>query len=86
VFPLLVCLHEVVGSPGIGAADNQKLPCGYWELNPSLLEGQPVLITAEPTLQPLIHLLGYSFFLFFFFFNFWFLVFGFSRQGFSVQP
>jgi hypothetical protein len=27
---------------------------GCWELNPGLLEGQPVLFTAEPFLQPLV--------------------------------
>jgi len=29
-------------------------PCGYWELNSGPLEEQPVLLTAEPPLQPLI--------------------------------
>ena len=27
-------------------------PCGCWKLNPGPLEGQPVLLTAEPSLQP----------------------------------
>lgn len=26
-----------------------ELPCGCWELNPGTLEGQPVLVTAEPS-------------------------------------
>ena len=30
-----------------------KLPCGCWELNPGPLEEQPVLLTTEPSLQPL---------------------------------
>lgn len=25
---------------------------GYWELNPSLIEEQPVLLPIEPSLQP----------------------------------
>ncbi|EDL22931.1 mCG147783 [Mus musculus] len=33
--------------------NNWGLPCGCWELNPSPLEEQPVLITAGPSLQPL---------------------------------
>jgi hypothetical protein len=33
--------------------DNCMLPCGCWELNPSPLEEQPVLISTEPSLQPL---------------------------------
>jgi hypothetical protein len=30
------------------------MPCGCWELNPGPLEEQPVLLSAEPSLQPLI--------------------------------
>lgn len=26
-----------------------ELPCGCWELKPGTLEGQPVLVTAEPS-------------------------------------
>jgi hypothetical protein len=35
--------------------DSQKamLPCGSWELSPGSLQEQPVLLTAEPLLQPL---------------------------------
>jgi hypothetical protein len=29
-----------------------KQPCGSWELNPGPLEGQLVLLTAEPSLHP----------------------------------
>ena len=29
--------------------------CGCWDLNSGLLEEQPVLLTAEPSLQPLIY-------------------------------
>jgi hypothetical protein len=33
-------------------SDGFKLPCGCWELNPSPQEDLPVLLTAEPSLQP----------------------------------
>ena len=32
--------------------DSCEPPCGYWELNSELLEEQPVLLSAEPPLQP----------------------------------
>jgi hypothetical protein len=32
--------------------DGCKPPCGCWELNSGPLEEQPVLLTAEPSLQP----------------------------------
>ena len=32
--------------------DGYKPPCGCWELNSGPLEEQPVLFTAEPSLQP----------------------------------
>ena len=40
-------------------------PCGCWELNSEPLEEPPVLLTAEPSLQPCllvfeIHSLGWS--------------------------
>ena len=31
-----------------------ELPCGCWELNLDPLEEQPVLLTTEPSLQPLL--------------------------------
>ena len=37
-------------------------PCGCWELNSGPLEGQPVLLTTEPSLQPS----SFSFSLYFF--------------------
>ena len=37
--------------PGNGLTDGCELPCGCWELNPGPLEDQPVLLTAEPSLQ-----------------------------------
>ena len=33
--------------------DGCEPPCGYWELNSGPLEEQSVLLTAEPSLQPL---------------------------------
>jgi hypothetical protein len=41
-----------IGSPETRIIDSCELPCGYWELNPGLLEEQPVLLTAETSLQP----------------------------------
>jgi len=35
----------------------------YWELNSGPLEEQPVLLTAEPSLQPLHHTFKYMLFL-----------------------
>ena len=32
--------------------DGCEPPCGCWELNAGLLEEQPVLLSAEPSLQP----------------------------------
>ena len=32
--------------------DDCEPPCGSWELNSGPLEGQLVLLTAEPSLQP----------------------------------
>ena len=48
---LHVCLHDGIGSAGIGIADSCELPSGFWELNPGPLEEQPVLLTVEPSLQ-----------------------------------
>jgi hypothetical protein len=44
-----------VRSAGTGITDSCDLLCGCWELNPGPLEEQPVLLTAEPSLQPLIN-------------------------------
>jgi hypothetical protein len=38
---------------GIGPPDGCEPPCGCWELNSGPLEEKPVLLTAEPFLQPL---------------------------------
>jgi hypothetical protein len=55
VFCLRVCLCKGVGSPGTGVIDGCEQPYGYWDLNPGPLEEQPVLLTAEPSLQPCKH-------------------------------
>ena len=40
------------GAPGL-IIDGCKPPCGCWELNSGPLEEQSVLLTSEPSLQPL---------------------------------
>lgn len=58
------CPHVCVCTCGVHRGQNRELdplelelyicqsPCRYWELNPSPLEEQPILLTAEPSLQP----------------------------------
>lgn len=52
---LVLCLHvylcEDVRSPETGVIDICELPTGCWQLNPGPLGEQPVLLTAEPSLQ-----------------------------------
>lgn len=48
-----VCLCEDVGSPEAGVTDSCELSFGCWDPNSGLLEEQPVLLTAEPSLKPL---------------------------------
>jgi hypothetical protein len=43
--------------PGIGVTDSQELPCGCWDLNPSLLEEQPVLSYFS---SPILHVSFYG--------------------------
>jgi hypothetical protein len=40
---------ESVESPGPGLTSSWELLCGCWELNPCLLQEQPVLTTSEPS-------------------------------------
>jgi hypothetical protein len=61
VFCLQLCQCEGARFPGTGTTDICVLPCGCWDLNPVALEKQLVLLTAEPSLQPL-----HSIFFFFF--------------------
>jgi len=42
---------EGVRASGTGVIDSCELPCGCWDLNLGLLEEQPALLTAEPSLQ-----------------------------------
>jgi len=60
----MCCLCESVGFPEAGVTDGYELPCGCWELNLGPLEEQPVLLTAEPSLQ-ISHPIFSLFFLFF---------------------
>ena len=46
-----IYVYESVGSTETGVTDSGELSCGSWELNPGSLEEQPVLLTAEPSLQ-----------------------------------
>jgi hypothetical protein len=48
-----VYLCEFVRFPGAGVTDSYNFPCGCWKLNPCPLKEQPVLLTAEPSLQTL---------------------------------
>lgn len=43
---------EGTGSSGTGDSDDYELPCGFGELNLGPLEGQPMLLTSEPSLRP----------------------------------
>lgn len=59
-FCILYCVYGVGGGgqkniryPGTGVTDGFKLPCEYWELNLGPLKEQPVLLTIEPSFQPL---------------------------------
>ena len=55
---LTIAFNELIGvkvsvrCPGTGVTDRCELPCGFWALNRSLWEEQPVILTAELTLQP----------------------------------
>ena len=56
-----VCMFGASGGqkrtefPGTGVSDRYELPCGCWELNPGLLQEQPVLLTSEASPAP-VHL------------------------------
>lgn len=45
---------ESIKFPGNGVPDDCELPFGCWELNPSSLQKQQVLLITEPSLQPLL--------------------------------
>jgi hypothetical protein len=46
-------VSEGIGSPRNGVINSCKLPCGCLELNLGPLKKQSVLLTAEPSFQPL---------------------------------
>jgi hypothetical protein len=52
--------------PGIGVTDSCEPPCGCWELNSEPLEEQSVLLTTEPSLQPLSLIFNFVLFAFLF--------------------
>jgi hypothetical protein len=48
------CLHECLQLGGRHQISySYKQPCGCWELNSEPLEEQPVLLTSDPSLQPM---------------------------------
>ena len=58
--PACMSLHHIramplnarrIRSPGTGATGAGEIACGCWELNLDPLEGRPVLLTTELTLQ-----------------------------------
>ena len=52
---------EGIRSSGTGVTYSCELPCGCWELNLGLLEEEPVLLTAEPSRQPLVFVFDYEY-------------------------
>lgn len=56
VWASFTCLvpQEGIGSPKTGTKDGCELPGGVETLTPGLLEEQPVLLRAVPSLQPII--------------------------------
>lgn len=52
LFCLHVCPYEGISSPGRGIISCCKLPSGCWELNLGPMKKHPVLLVAEPSLQP----------------------------------
>jgi hypothetical protein len=53
VLPTCMPEHQKVAPHLI--TDGCEPPCGYWELNSGPLEEQPMLLTAEPSLQAQIN-------------------------------
>lgn len=60
VFFLHVCLCEVVGSLGTDVTVSCEPPCRLWELNLGPLDEMSVILTTEPSFQPLKHFLKNS--------------------------
>ena len=63
IYLFYVCEYTVAvfmhtrGGHQIPITDGCEPPCGYWELNSGPLEEQSVLLTTEPSLQPLKQIL-----------------------------
>lgn len=59
VYLCITCMHTALkgqkstGFPRAGVGDGCESPLGFLELNPSPLKELPVLLTTEPSLQPL---------------------------------
>ena len=51
--------YEIPEDGRTGVTDSCELSYGSWELDPGLLEGQPVLLTAESSLQFLYDLVTF---------------------------
>ena len=51
---MCIGVYQGVGCPRTRITDHPELSCGYWELNPDLLEEQSVLLTTEPSLLLLL--------------------------------
>jgi hypothetical protein len=46
--------EDAVQSPRTEGTDGCKSLCGYWEVNPGLLQKQQVLLTTDPSLLKLV--------------------------------
>jgi hypothetical protein len=72
VYVCTMCVHAACGGQkrglilGTGITGSCEPPCGLLELNLAPLQEQQVLLTAEPSFQPVF--LVFFFFFFFFFF------------------
>jgi hypothetical protein len=51
-------LEESAGSSGAGVTGGYYLSCEFWELNTGLLQEEPMLLTTEPSLQPVFSISG----------------------------
>jgi hypothetical protein len=63
---LSACTSECKKRASDHIIDGFEPPCGGWELNSGPSEEQPVLLTSEPFLQPVLLLLLVVVFFFFF--------------------
>lgn len=48
---VLLKVRRGYGSPGTGVMSGSEPPCGCWEWNLALLQGQQILLSPEPSLQ-----------------------------------